>query len=94
MTVKGTEMGSSNQPLTEDTELWARNPVECVQALLDNPDLKNHFAYAPVKHFAIPNDDGDSDGMETDTAELRDDDDNRLFSETCTGDWWWETQVR
>ncbi|CDO75468.1 hypothetical protein BN946_scf184935.g4 [Trametes cinnabarina] len=49
ITVKGDQMGPNGQPLTEELELWRRDPVECVRELLGNPAFKNYMAYAPVR---------------------------------------------
>jgi len=37
-------------------ELWHRNPVECVQELIGNPDFKQYMKYAPYRLYE--NDDG------------------------------------
>jgi hypothetical protein len=44
--------------LTEDVELWRRNPVDCICKLIGNPAFKDIIAYMPEQVFS------DSDGKE------------------------------
>ncbi len=41
--------GPNGQALTEELELWRRDPVECVQELIGNPAFKPHISLKPVK---------------------------------------------
>ena len=36
---------------TENVELWFRDPIECVEALIGNPRLGEHMSYVPQKVF-------------------------------------------
>ncbi|KAI0741314.1 hypothetical protein C8Q80DRAFT_1273779 [Daedaleopsis nitida] len=47
--VEGDLMGPNGKPLTEEMELWRRNPVDCIEELLGNPALKRYIQYSPVK---------------------------------------------
>lgn len=38
-------------PLTEEVELWKRDPVELIKELMGNPAFKDHLQYAPYKVF-------------------------------------------
>lgn len=40
----------------ETVELWRRNPVECVQELIGNPEFKEYMKYAPCRLYT--NEDG------------------------------------
>ncbi|KAG1734399.1 uncharacterized protein EDB91DRAFT_1238423 [Suillus paluster] len=40
------------KPLTEQHELWQRNPVECVRDLIGNPAFKDYLSYVPEKVYA------------------------------------------
>lgn len=40
----------------ETVELWHRNPVECVQELIGNPEFQPYMKYAPYRLYM--NDDG------------------------------------
>lgn len=50
--VVGDLRDEDGKPLTEDLELWLRNPVDCVAELIGNPVFKDHISYAPEKVFA------------------------------------------
>ncbi|CDO74593.1 hypothetical protein BN946_scf184807.g1 [Trametes cinnabarina] len=47
--VQGDLSGLNGEPLTEEVELWRRNPVDCVRELIGNPAFKSRMAYAPVR---------------------------------------------
>ncbi|KAI0665542.1 hypothetical protein C8Q78DRAFT_1072936 [Trametes maxima] len=47
--VVGDEINAKGEPLTEELELWRRDPVECIRELIGNPAFKDHMSYAPVK---------------------------------------------
>lgn len=37
--------------LTEQLEIWYRDPIECIKELIGNPIFKKRLAYAPVRHY-------------------------------------------
>lgn len=37
--------------MTEEVELWRRNPIECVEELIGNPAFKDLLAYSPERVF-------------------------------------------
>jgi hypothetical protein len=49
--VKGNMIGAEGKPVTESVELWFRDPVECIQALIGDPTFRENLAYAPQKVF-------------------------------------------
>ncbi|OJT11723.1 hypothetical protein TRAPUB_11785, partial [Trametes pubescens] len=49
ITVVGDQRGSNGELLTEELELWRRDPVECSRELMGNPAFKEYMAYAPMK---------------------------------------------
>ncbi|TFK82539.1 hypothetical protein K466DRAFT_603598 [Polyporus arcularius HHB13444] len=49
VTVNGTLTGPNGQVLTEELELWRRDPVECVRELIGNPAFKPYMSLKPVK---------------------------------------------
>ncbi|KAL0565900.1 hypothetical protein V5O48_016118 [Marasmius crinis-equi] len=51
VTVKGDRMDDNGQLLTEELELWMRDPVECVAELMGNPMFKDVMRYAPERHY-------------------------------------------
>lgn len=65
--------------MTENVEMWYRNPVACIRELLSNLCFRDHMVYAPRKVF---------------TGEvMADGSPEQEYSEMSTADWWWETQV-
>ncbi|KAL1674742.1 hypothetical protein EV122DRAFT_293228 [Schizophyllum commune] len=50
-TVEGNIKDKHGNFMTEDIELWQRDPVECIRDLLGNPAFKGHQAYAPYRVF-------------------------------------------
>ncbi|KAI5895357.1 uncharacterized protein SCHCODRAFT_02665716 [Schizophyllum commune H4-8] len=76
--VPGNVLGPDGQPLTEEIELWLRDPVECIQELLSNPAFEGKQAYAPCQIFSSLDKEGN--GV------------NREYDEMWTGTWWWEIQ--
>ena len=51
MTVAGNKTDEHGQQLSEDVELWRRDPVECVKELMGNPRFASCMVYAPEKTF-------------------------------------------
>jgi len=54
--VKGDILNECGAPRTETVELWRRNPVECVQDLIGNPEFEKYMKYAPYRLYM--NEDG------------------------------------
>ncbi|KAJ7619276.1 hypothetical protein FB45DRAFT_755446 [Roridomyces roridus] len=51
MSVVGNVKDEDGNLLTEDLELWMRDPVECIQQLMGNPLFKEHMVYAPERAY-------------------------------------------
>ncbi|KAI9069144.1 hypothetical protein FKP32DRAFT_1560290 [Trametes sanguinea] len=51
ITVLGDQLGPDGEPLTEEVELWRRDPVECCRDLLGNPAFREFIAYEPIRVF-------------------------------------------
>ena len=49
ITVNGTLTGPNGQLLTEELELWRRDPVDCVRELMGNPAFKPYMSLKPVR---------------------------------------------
>ncbi|EIW79697.1 hypothetical protein CONPUDRAFT_43595, partial [Coniophora puteana RWD-64-598 SS2] len=49
--VNGNVKGKDGSTLTEELELWWRNPVDCIKELLGNPLLDGSIVYAPEQIF-------------------------------------------
>ncbi|KAI1794920.1 hypothetical protein LXA43DRAFT_1091504 [Ganoderma leucocontextum] len=47
--VTGDRVGPDGQRLTEETDLWRRDPVECIADLIGNPALRDFIVYEPVR---------------------------------------------
>ncbi|KAG1898632.1 uncharacterized protein F5891DRAFT_1129435 [Suillus fuscotomentosus] len=54
VTSTGDRVGGDRKPLTEQHELWRRDPVECVRDLIGNPAFKDYLSYVPEQVFADP----------------------------------------
>jgi hypothetical protein len=54
LTLKGDEVDEDGDPMTEDLELWYRDPVECIAELMGNPMFKDVMRYSPEKVFEDP----------------------------------------
>ncbi|KAG1831199.1 hypothetical protein DFJ58DRAFT_719589 [Suillus subalutaceus] len=52
VTSTGDQMDGNDEPLTEQHELWRRDPVECVRELIRNPAFKDYLGYVPENVFA------------------------------------------
>ncbi|TFK88136.1 hypothetical protein K466DRAFT_489540 [Polyporus arcularius HHB13444] len=48
LTIKGNRKGPNGELLTEELELWRRDPLECVAELMGNPAFKGQTSFAPV----------------------------------------------
>ncbi|KAJ7604630.1 hypothetical protein FB45DRAFT_768475 [Roridomyces roridus] len=51
MTVVGDVKDEDGKLLTEDLELWMRDPVECIKQLMGNPLFKENMVYAPERAY-------------------------------------------
>ncbi|KAL0063337.1 hypothetical protein AAF712_009732 [Marasmius tenuissimus] len=49
--VEGDLSDDEGSLMTEDLELWLRDPVECVRELLGNPVFRDVMKYRPEKHY-------------------------------------------
>jgi hypothetical protein len=78
VTAAGNRVDENDELMSEDLELWMRNPVECIKELISNPAFREHMAYAPERVY------GAKDGRE----------ESRIFDEMWTAEWWWKLQVR
>ncbi|KAJ7140071.1 Zn-finger domain-containing protein [Mycena crocata] len=76
ITVAGDRLDENDEMMTEDLELWRRDPVECIKELMSNPAFKEHMAYAPERVYT------NADGRE----------ESRIFDEMWTAEWWWKIQ--
>ena len=50
--VEGDVEGEDGALKCEMLELWKRDPVECVEALIGNPALREMMAYVPKRAYA------------------------------------------
>ncbi len=51
MKLTGDQKDVDGKPLTEELELWWRDPVEVIKDLMGNPAFREVMKYAPEKHF-------------------------------------------
>lgn len=49
--MEGDIVNEGGVPQKETVELWRRNPVECIQELIGNPEFKQHMKYAPYRLY-------------------------------------------
>ena len=47
--VTGDRVGPDGRPLTEEAEVWRRDPVACVMDLIGNAALQDFIVYEPVR---------------------------------------------
>ncbi|EMD34441.1 hypothetical protein CERSUDRAFT_75980 [Gelatoporia subvermispora B] len=52
VTVTGDLTGKGDVPQTESIEIWFRDPLKCIQELMNNPMFKDNMLYAPQKQYA------------------------------------------
>jgi hypothetical protein len=76
--VVGDRLDENDEMMSEDLELWRRDPVECIKELISNPAFKDHMAYAPERVYSS------QDGDER----------SQILDEMWTASWWWKIQVR
>ncbi|KAJ6537137.1 hypothetical protein B0H19DRAFT_1213719 [Mycena capillaripes] len=72
----GNRVDENGEMMSEDLELWMRDPVECIKELMSNPAFRAHMAYAPERVY------GTKEGHE----------ESRIFDEMWTAEWWWKLQ--
>ncbi|KZT18788.1 hypothetical protein NEOLEDRAFT_1079352 [Neolentinus lepideus HHB14362 ss-1] len=51
VTVAGDKVDEAGEMMTEEVELWSRNPVDCIRELIGNPCFRDVMAYAPEHVF-------------------------------------------
>ena len=49
--VPGDLLDDDGNPMSEQLELWHRDPVECVKALIGNPAFKDFISYVPERVY-------------------------------------------
>ncbi len=49
ISVVGDKPGPNGELLTEELELWRRDPVDCTRDLIGNPAFGDYMAYGPIK---------------------------------------------
>ncbi|KAG6818528.1 hypothetical protein H0H93_004273 [Arthromyces matolae] len=49
--VDGDRVGEDGKMMSEDLELWMRNPVECIHELMGNPAFRELMAYVPERAY-------------------------------------------
>ncbi|KAK7018916.1 hypothetical protein R3P38DRAFT_2714788 [Favolaschia claudopus] len=76
VTAAGNRVDENDELMSEDLELWIRDPVECIKELMGNPAFRDHMAYAPERVYSS------SDGNE----------ETRIIDEMWTAEWWWKIQ--
>lgn len=50
--VTGNRVGPNGEKLTEELELWRRDPVECIKELLGNPAFRETISYVPERVYS------------------------------------------
>ncbi|KAI0342882.1 hypothetical protein BDW22DRAFT_1330157, partial [Trametopsis cervina] len=51
ISVVGDLLGEDGLPMSEELELWRRDPVECVRELIGNPAFREAMAFGPERVF-------------------------------------------
>ncbi|KDQ06336.1 hypothetical protein BOTBODRAFT_88598, partial [Botryobasidium botryosum FD-172 SS1] len=49
--VIGDCIGDDGRPLRQELDIWARDPIECIREILQNPSFKEHTVYAPRRVY-------------------------------------------
>ena len=49
--VTGDLLDDEGKPMSEHLELWHRDPIECVKALIGNPAFKDFISYVPERVY-------------------------------------------
>lgn len=55
MRVTGDLTDKNGEALTENLEMWHRDPVECIKELMENPAFVNQQCYEPCRMFKNQN---------------------------------------
>ena len=55
MKVDGDRLGDGGEGMSEDLELWMRDPVECMKELIGNPGFKESMSFVPEHVYADEN---------------------------------------
>ncbi|KAJ7073219.1 Zn-finger domain-containing protein [Mycena belliarum] len=76
VTAAGNKLDENDELMSEELELWMRDPVECIKELMSNTAFRDHMAYAPERVY------GTAAGSE----------ESRIFDEMWTAEWWWKLQ--
>ena len=61
----------------EAFDIYFRDVIECIRALIGNPEFSAYLVFAPEQHYSH--------------AECSSE--HRIYHEMHTGKWWWSTQV-
>jgi hypothetical protein len=51
VTVLGDKRDPKGMLMREELELWLRNPIDCIQDLMQNPIFQNSMAFAPERVY-------------------------------------------
>lgn len=51
VTVSGDREGEDGEKMSEEIELWRRNPLECIRELIGNPAFKDKISFEPAQVF-------------------------------------------
>ncbi|KAH7904195.1 Zn-finger domain-containing protein [Hygrophoropsis aurantiaca] len=54
VSVSGDRRGDNDEMMSEEVDLWLRDPVECLKELIGNPSFRDCMAYAPERVYADP----------------------------------------
>jgi Plavaka transposase len=49
--ITGDQLDDDGNTMSEQVELWHRDPVECVKALVGNPAFKDFISYVPERVY-------------------------------------------
>ncbi len=52
LTITGDVIGKDGKPLSEQLDLWRRDPVECIRELIGEQALRDKMGYAPEQVFS------------------------------------------
>ncbi|KAJ7048192.1 Zn-finger domain-containing protein [Mycena amicta] len=74
--VPGDRVDDNKKAMSEDLELWIRDPVECIKELMSNPTFESSMVYAPEHVYST----------------VEPNKEHQILDEMWTGDWWWQTQ--
>ena len=49
--LSGGQCDEDGKPMTDEMELYRRDPIECIRELIGNPAFNSSMAYAPTQVF-------------------------------------------